>query len=126
MRQTDRISDVSIMQERFFIRLLNNLFENETQYLTQAKELNLSFPYAGYAAAHLEMQLPGSSGTRLSQEQLLKLYNSTLHMLQELLGKYLPCGSSHWIPDGWLPSLYPGRKHFHMEGSFIHSPAPGI
>lgn len=91
MRQTDRISDVSIMQERFFIRLLNNLFENETQYLTQAKELNLSFPYAGYAAAHLEMQLPGSSGTRLSQEQLLKLYNSTLHMFQELLGKYLPC-----------------------------------
>lgn len=91
IRQTDRISDVSIMQERFFIRLLNNLFENETQCLTQAKELNLSFPYAGYVAAHLEMQLPGSSGTRLSQEQLLKLYNSTLHMLQELLGKYLPC-----------------------------------
>lgn len=90
-QETEHFPDFQIMQERFFIRLLNNLFENEAQYLSQVKELNLSFSYAGYAAAHLEILLPQASGTRLSWEQLLKLYNSTLHMFQELLGKYLPC-----------------------------------
>lgn len=55
------------------------------------KELNLSFSHAGYAAAHLEMPLSALSGVRLSPEQHLTLYNSALHMLQELIGKYLTC-----------------------------------
>lgn len=85
------IPDLPLLQERFFIRLLNNLFETDEQLQLQVKELNLSFSHAGYAAAHLEMPLSALSGVRLSPEQHLTLYNSALHMLQELIGKYLTC-----------------------------------
>nr|MCR5585850.1 response regulator [Lachnospiraceae bacterium] len=36
-------------REKFFIRLLNNMFETEEQFLLQSKELGLSFDFRAYA-----------------------------------------------------------------------------
>lgn len=83
-------SEFRLLQERFFIRLLNNLFETDTQYQCLLEELKIPAHYSGYAAAHVIVQPPAQDG-QLSQEQMLKYYSSTRQMLTELFSKHLPC-----------------------------------
>lgn len=79
--------DLRLFQDRFYIRLLNNLFVDRDQFLHQSEELQISFSSAGYAAAHMEI-IPANQS---SSGNTLTLYNSTLEMMQDILSKYLPC-----------------------------------
>lgn len=83
-------AEFQLLQERFFIRLLNNLFETDAQYTCLAEELKIPMNFAGYSVAHIAL-LPPAMEQQLSQEQTLKFYGSTRQMLQELTTKYLPC-----------------------------------
>lgn len=91
--QVTSIPDIQLLQERFFIRVLNNLFENEEQLLTQAEELKITFRDPAYAVGQLEILPPQSVNETEggSQPPLLKLYKSSLHMFQELMSKHLSC-----------------------------------
>lgn len=73
-----------LFSQRFYIQLLNNLFENETQYETQAHSLSIHLDYPLYCAAQIEMKTDQSKGTSA-------LYSSTLHMFEELIEKYVSC-----------------------------------
>lgn len=73
-----------LFSQRFYIQLLNNLFENETQCKTQAVSLNIRLDYSFYCAAQVEMKTDGEKGTS-------SLYTSTLHMFEELIEKYISC-----------------------------------
>lgn len=83
-------SELQLLQERFFIRLLNNLFETEGQYECLVEELKIPADFAGYSVAHIAL-LPPALEEKRPHEQILKFYSSTRQMLQELVSKYLPC-----------------------------------
>lgn len=77
-----------LFYDKFFIRLLNSLFESEEQFLLQTKELNLDFHYKGYICCHGEMS--GRQAACLPTEKQLALFTASMQMLKELAAKYCP------------------------------------
>lgn len=75
--------------DRFFVRLLNNLFENRAQYRTQRTELGVDFSFEAYAVCYCEILGINSAG--MSGEKLVKLYSSTIRMVRETVTKYMAC-----------------------------------
>ncbi len=74
--------------DKFFIRLLNNLFESEEQFLLQSRELNLDFHYGTYVCCYGEMF--SNQADALPMEKQLALFSASMQMLKELSGKYCP------------------------------------
>ncbi len=79
---------LQIFQDKFFIRLLHNLFDDEERLKRQAKDCGLDFSSPCFIACHAQIQAPP---TVTEQNQLFSLYTSTLQMIREILGKSLPC-----------------------------------
>lgn len=79
---------ITVFQDKFFIRLLHNLFDDEEQLIRQAKDFGLNFCAPFYIPCHAQLQAPP---TVSNQEQLISLYNSSLQMIREILGKSVPC-----------------------------------
>lgn len=76
-----------MFKERFYIRLLNNLFENEEQFFYQKNECQIQFDSPGYIAANISF----FTSTSISEhEKILASYRQSLQMFQELASKYLP------------------------------------
>ncbi len=75
--------------DKFFIRLINNLFESEEQFSLQSQDLNLDFHYSGYVCCYGEMT--GNQADSLPKEKQLSLFSTSMQMLKELAGKYRPC-----------------------------------
>lgn len=75
--------------DKFFLRLLHNLFDNEEQFLIQAKDLNLNFNQQYFVASHCEIL--EDSVQNMTHEKLMNLYNSTMEMTKDILNRYLPC-----------------------------------
>jgi two-component system response regulator YesN len=78
-----------LFHERFFIMLLNNLFENEEQFRLQAQVLSLNFDAAGYLASYME--ITSTKSDSMDTRQQLNFFSSTLQMLKTLLPKYINC-----------------------------------
>ena len=83
------VATVYPFYDKFFIRLLNNLFESEEQFLLQSKDLNLDFGYAGYVCCYGEMT--SAQAETLPMEKQISLFTSSMQMIKELAGKYMPC-----------------------------------
>ena len=75
--------------DKFFICLINNLFESEEQFLLQSKDLNLDFRYSHYICCYGEMN--SHQADSLPIEKQLSLFATSMQMLKELAGKYYPC-----------------------------------
>ncbi len=75
-----------LFQERFYIRLLNNLFESREQFLLQAEEFQIHLEAAGYAAANIQF-LPSNQ----TMDNPIQAYHQTLSMFQELLSRQISC-----------------------------------
>lgn len=91
-KQKDDLVDhfhMKVFRDKFFIRLLHNLFDSQQQFLVQKEELQLNFHYAQYVCAYCKILRPESN--LIDSTELIKLYNSTTEMAAELLNKYLPC-----------------------------------
>lgn len=80
---------VQAFQDKFFIRLLHNLFDSEEQFQLQMKELGLSFSSPCFSACHCEIKSPESMS--LPPEKQLGLYTSTVQMVREIIVKYMDC-----------------------------------
>lgn len=78
-----------LLQERFFIRLVNNLFESEEEFLLQKEELFISFSPDGCVAGYFLIDTP--SEATMDSKQLLNLYSSALQMFIQLIAKYITC-----------------------------------
>ena len=76
--------------DKFFIRLLNNLL-NQESINRHIKELsiNLNYPYFVVASGHIHVK--SGSGEVLTNSQYLNLHSSSTNMLKEILKKYAPC-----------------------------------
>lgn len=81
-------TSLSLFQDRFYIRLLNNLFESREQFLCQKKEFQIELEYPGYTAANLSFF---ASGSTTEIDKVLSSYRQALQMFQELTSKFLPC-----------------------------------
>ena len=74
--------------DKFLISLLHDLFESEEQFRLQSRDLNLNFDYGAYICCYGEILSPQAD--QLSAEQQLSLFSTSLQMIRELGGKYLP------------------------------------
>lgn len=74
--------------DKFFIRLLNNLFESEEQFALQSRELGLDFHYSSYVCCYGEMH--SNQADSLPMEKQLALFSTSMQMLRELSAKYCP------------------------------------
>ena len=79
---------LSLFQDRFYIRLLYNLFENREQYFYQAKEFHIHLDTPGFVAANLGFSTPVNKPENPGH---LSSFKQALEMCQELTSKYLPC-----------------------------------
>lgn len=75
--------------DRFFVRLMNGLFDSREQYLSQKEELGVDFSFDAYAACFCEILGPGAVG--MGAEKQVKLYSSTVQMVRETVTKYMAC-----------------------------------
>lgn len=83
------VLDMQALRDKFFVRLLNNLFDSTEQFTVQCRELKLSFEACGYVCACLEFQSCGS--TQLIVEKQIRLYGNAIQMLHEIISRYIPC-----------------------------------
>ena len=81
--------NLNALTDKFYLRLLHNLFESKEQFKRQAEELRLKFDSPYFICCYLEMV--SSSGLTLSFEKQTALFNGTLQLLKEILIKYAPC-----------------------------------
>lgn len=77
--------------DKFFLRLLNNLFDSPSQYYMQRRELNLHFDCAAYLCCCCQIVAPPTLEGK--SEGTMKLCRSTLSMVSELMERYLPTHS---------------------------------
>ncbi len=75
--------------EKFYIRLLHNLFDSREQFQIQAEDLRLTFEDRCYIASHGEIH--SSTAKEMDDAGQMKLYSSTLQMMREILSKYMKC-----------------------------------
>ncbi len=75
-------------REKFFIRLLNNMFETEEQFLLQSKELGLTFDFPAYTCC--TGCLSGTDTDSMPYDRQLSVYSSSINMIGELSEKYAP------------------------------------
>lgn len=76
-------------KDKFFMRLLHNLFDNSEQFHIQAKDLKLDFSDRCYLAVHGEIHSDTAAAMDATRQS--NLYSSSLQMIQEILNKHLPC-----------------------------------
>ena len=76
-------------QDKFFLRLLHNLFDSEEQFALQVADLKLNFTDSCYLASHCEIH--ESEHAKMNHSQLMNLYSSSLQMIREILSRYLSC-----------------------------------
>lgn len=123
-------SDLQGHREKFFIRLLNNLFENKNQYLLQLRDLEIGLARSSYTVATCRILGPTSIPPR--GDKLVALCTSTLQMAKETLAR---AGDCHVIsldmrnfavilpvtaapPGDWMPES--GNLLSHMA-SVLHN-----
>ena len=71
------------------IRLVNNLFENEQEFLLQKEELSITFSGDGCLAGYFQIDTPAEA--TMDSTQLLNLYGAALQMFIQLISKYMTC-----------------------------------
>ncbi|MDR2656126.1 MAG: response regulator [Oscillospiraceae bacterium] len=79
-------SGIQSLREKFFLRLYNNLFESDEQYLAQKEELMINFSAPAYIAASGIVE-----SADVSQGGQMSLFASAVQMLRETLSKIFTC-----------------------------------
>jgi two-component system response regulator YesN len=85
--QTSELTLAAPLRDKFFIRLLNNLFETGDQFMLESKELGLSFDSTAYTCCVGTLSSADADG--MPVEKQLSLYSSALSMIGELAEKYM-------------------------------------
>ncbi len=87
--QCEEVLMSHIFEEKFFIKLLYNLFENEEQSNMQLRDLKLDLYGDKFLTCFCEISADNEDV--LSNEQILNQYICTLNMFKEITAKYLKC-----------------------------------
>ena len=87
--QYEEVLMTHIFEEKFFVKLLYNSFENEEQLNMQLRDLKLDLYGDKFLACFCEIYTDNEEV--LSNEQILNQYICTLNMFKEIAAKYLKC-----------------------------------
>lgn len=82
-------SNMQALREKFFVRLCNNLFDNDDIYRAQKNELDIDLSAAGHAVAHCRMTVSGSR--EVSTRDQIAMYSSAIQLVREILPKHIKC-----------------------------------
>lgn len=74
--------------DKFYIRLLQNMFDTPEQFRLQSAFLNITFDADAYQCVYLEFF--DNTGNNLSSGKRFALYLSSFNLLKELIIKYFP------------------------------------
>jgi two-component system response regulator YesN len=91
-------SDMQSFRDKFFIRLLNNLYDSPSQFELLRADLEIPFSYSAYQCCYFEMY--NESVDRMDLSKQVLLYSNSYQLLKELSAKYF---------DAYFVSL--DRKH---------------
>ena len=80
--------DFHIMRERFLIRLVLNMLEENNDITELIKYYHLDFSSQSYIASYLQVK---STREPLSIETQTTLYSSSIQMIRQLIEKYVKC-----------------------------------
>jgi two-component system response regulator YesN len=82
-------SNMQALRDKFFIRLFNNLFDNETMYYAQKNDLDIDLQASGFLIGNCEITSPAASSSTLQDQ--LSLYSSASQLIRDTLSKFLRC-----------------------------------
>lgn len=80
-------ADVQMLREKFFIRLLHNLYDSAEQFTLLMQDLDIPFTYAAYQCCYFEMR--NDSVDAMDIKRQIVLYTNSYQLLQKLAEKYL-------------------------------------
>ena len=87
VENTNQISQLSVFQNRFYLRLINNLFESKEIFQQQQEDFNMDFNAASYCVASIKIVTELSTPS----DNAFTLYSSTVAMFEQLIQKYCSC-----------------------------------
>ena len=82
-------SQLSVFQNRFYLRLINNLFESDEIFQQQQHDFNIIFDSASYTVASI--RIVTDLATHTHSDNAFTLYNSAVQMIEQLIQKYCSC-----------------------------------
>ena len=82
-------NNMQALRDKFFIRLFNNLFDNENMYQAQKNDLDIDLKAAGFLVGNCEIIHSVGSTPTLSDQ--LSLYASASQLIRDTLSKFLRC-----------------------------------
>ena len=107
------------LKDKFFFKLINKLFENPEQFISQKEDLLLDFPGTALSALYAEIETEEDRNAR--GETFHKLCISTVRMVRERLEKQFHCYTSmtdsrHFIIIFCLEDPNPAILRKQLEG----------
>lgn len=81
--------NLQAMRDKFFVRLFNDLFESENQYVMQKEELGFDLAGPAYLVCSCRILGPASIPSR--GDKLVALCSSTVQMAKDTLASAQPC-----------------------------------
>lgn len=79
-------TEIQSLIDKFFIRLLHNLYDSEEQFDLLRTDLNIPFSYSAYQCCYFEMINENASA--LPVEKQINLFSNSFHLLKEITTKY--------------------------------------
>lgn len=82
-------SNMQALREKFFIRLINNLFDTEEMYEAQKNDLGIDLSADGFIVASCEIIAPAKPSAKSGDQ--ISHYSSAIQLVRETLTKYTRC-----------------------------------
>ena len=83
------LPSLEVLRDKFFMRLLHNLFESRQEIELLVKDLHINFQAPYYAVGYCCIQ--GFDTDAMSSQKQAGLYDSTIQMMKEIADKHITC-----------------------------------
>lgn len=82
------LKELQSLKDKFFIRLLHNLYDSKQQFETLRHDLNIPFDASCYQCCYFEMN--NADADSMGIERQVALYTASYQLMQEIVSKYVP------------------------------------
>lgn len=82
------LKELQSLKDKFFIRLLHNLYDSEQQFEILRHDLDIPFDYPCCQCCYFEMN--NADGDSMDIEHQVALYTASYQLIQEIVSKYIP------------------------------------
>lgn len=81
------LKEIQSLKDKFFIRLLHNLYDSEQQFEMLRHDLDIPFESACYQCCYFELN--NADVDKMGIEKQVALYTASYQLLQDIAGKYV-------------------------------------